>query len=376
MLIALASPGDADRRRSGAGSALPTTTDAWASDTLQPSRLFYSISPANAELGDKMNEGPKQLDFHGERTVVLPCEPDQFRDFIAGLLGQPQTIERRFHVRFEVTRADLENLYHLIDQRISSQNDAQLIQFTARISYSDDSSVLLNSLSDFKTYNEVKSIVSQRVYLTWTYLVKFRNSHFPEKQQIEVGFVTSPERDQIRLRAVAREFPILPPTDWERTTIRIQHTDRSWGGDLEALLTSHLQNFWKHDSELREWIRKYSGLIGISVFVLLISAMTYTLNKVSSTFREKILSSFKFEFVDPITTEQLAKQSSLILRWIIDQPASHGYFLATGLLGTFVIVVLSVVVGQTASERVRSFVLLSKAAEEQRSRIYATDKSN
>ncbi len=59
-------------------------------------------------------------------AVILPCEPSQFREFIADLLGQPQTVERALYGRFEVDRANIENLFHLIDQRISSQNDGHL----------------------------------------------------------------------------------------------------------------------------------------------------------------------------------------------------------------------------------------------------------
>jgi hypothetical protein len=76
-------------------------------------------------------------------AVVLPCEPDQFRDFIAGLLGRPQTIERALGGSLEVGRSEIESLYHLVEQRVSSQNEATLIQFTVRIVYDDNSSVLL-----------------------------------------------------------------------------------------------------------------------------------------------------------------------------------------------------------------------------------------
>jgi hypothetical protein len=82
-------------------------------------------------------------------TMLLPCAPDQFGDFVAGLLGKPQTIERSIKGPFVVTKDDIENLHHLIEQRVSSQNERTLIQFTCRIVYDDDSSVLLNSFPDF-----------------------------------------------------------------------------------------------------------------------------------------------------------------------------------------------------------------------------------
>src|ERR1700694_338469 len=118
----------------------------------------------------------------GVSTVVLPCPPDQFREFIAGLLGLPQTIEGTLDGPFEVTKQDAENLYALIDQRISSQNEAALVQFTARVAYDNKSSVLLSSLRDFLSYNEVKPLKSTGLQLSWTYLIKFPMKAFPEKQ--------------------------------------------------------------------------------------------------------------------------------------------------------------------------------------------------
>jgi hypothetical protein len=124
-------------------------------------------------------------------TVVLPCPPDQFRDFIAGLLGRAQTIESVVEGPFEVNKQSIENLFHLIEQRIGSQNEATLVQFTSRVVYNDSSSVLLNSLQSFLSYNEVKPLISVGLHLSWTYLIKFQNKPFPEKQVIVISFDTT-----------------------------------------------------------------------------------------------------------------------------------------------------------------------------------------
>jgi hypothetical protein len=123
-------------------------------------------------------------------AVMLPCEPDQFRDFIAGLLGKPQTIDQLIDGQYEIKKSDIENLYHLLDQRVSTQSAGTLVQFSVRILYDDNSSVLLNSLADFASYNEVKPLVSVGVSLSWTFLIHFYNKKFPEKQQIDISFLT------------------------------------------------------------------------------------------------------------------------------------------------------------------------------------------
>lgn len=54
-------------------------------------------------------------------AVILPCEPEEFREFISGLLGKPQTITKHMAGPFELTTRDIENFYHLVVQRVSQQ---------------------------------------------------------------------------------------------------------------------------------------------------------------------------------------------------------------------------------------------------------------
>ncbi|ARU48033.1 hypothetical protein [Sulfurospirillum diekertiae] len=107
-------------------------------------------------------------------AVTLPCNPNDFGAFISGLLGKPQTIEKAFRGTFEVSKDDIINTFYLIEQRIQQQNDAQLVQFTVKILYNDDTSVLLNSIADFEHYTEVRPLESIGVALSWTYLIKFK----------------------------------------------------------------------------------------------------------------------------------------------------------------------------------------------------------
>ena len=144
-------------------------------------------------------------------AIMLPCSQSEFGDFISGLLGKPQTIGRQFTGVFEVTKEDIENTYHLVNQRVHQQNEATLIQFTVKVVYHDNSSVLLNSFGDFLKYNEVRPIVSVAAHLNWTYLIRFRDKKSPEKQEIELSFsadwnsryVTS-NRDEVFVRFFPR----------------------------------------------------------------------------------------------------------------------------------------------------------------------------
>jgi hypothetical protein len=148
----------------------------------------------------------------GTYVLTLPVEPDQLGLFIAGLLGKPQTIGRWIRGPFEVKRADIENLHHLIEQRIASQNKATLVGFTAKIVYEDASSIQLNSFTQLQTYNEIKPLSSTAIHLTWTYLIQFNNKTVPEKQQIELSIITGHYDDEIQIdREIAGRFAITKP---------------------------------------------------------------------------------------------------------------------------------------------------------------------
>src|SRR5260370_7953108 len=98
-------------------------------------------------------------------AITLPVEPDQLGAFVSGLLGKPQTMSRSMRGPFQVRRADIEDLHELIEQRLSSQNNASLVGFSAKIVYQDASSVLLNAFFQFKTYNQVKPPPSEQIHL-------------------------------------------------------------------------------------------------------------------------------------------------------------------------------------------------------------------
>jgi hypothetical protein len=126
-------------------------------------------------------------------AIVLPCPPHEFAAFIASLLGRPQRISKVMHGVFDLGKTDLIQFYHLIDQRITQQNDATLVQFSADVLYQDGSSVLLDSLNAFETYNEIRPVASIGIILSWIYLVQFPKKAIPEKQQIDVTVRAAPK---------------------------------------------------------------------------------------------------------------------------------------------------------------------------------------
>lgn len=181
--------------------------------------------------------------------VALPFNEEQFKDFIVSLLGKPQTISKRFTGTFDIDKDNLIALYQVLNQRINQQNDARLIQFRATISYDDNSTVTLNGFDHLVNYNETLPLVSVSVHLTWQYLLKFRDKDSFEKQEISISFQTANDGNPV---GSMDEF--YHPY---RNTVgfRISHTARTWGADIEGLLSKHIKTITNKDSKILDFFK-------------------------------------------------------------------------------------------------------------------------
>ncbi|MBN3068055.1 hypothetical protein H5A34_03950 [Pectobacterium brasiliense] len=202
--------------------------------------------------------------------VIIPCEPRLFGDFISKLLGKPQTIEKFLPGEFKVEKNDIISIHHLIKQRIDQQNESELIQFSARMFFSDDSSVEVNSISEFEYYNEIKRVNCTKITLNWIYLINFKNKNTPEKQQISITLGDSdkyfyiPETSSRQKKFITSNNIIF---------ISIQHTERTWGVDIESLLTKHIENFQEPRKTFRQFIHKHRDRIGVITGSILFSVL-------------------------------------------------------------------------------------------------------
>ena len=117
------------------------------------------------DMDERPAQGNKKSTTRPRRPICdhAAMPPEEFRRLhLRSLLGRAQTIQKGFHGTFLLTRDHIQNVFHLVDQRVHQQNDATLIQFTVTIRYGDDSSVMLNDLADFLHYNEVHPLVFGR----------------------------------------------------------------------------------------------------------------------------------------------------------------------------------------------------------------------
>ena len=152
---------------------------------------------------------------------------------------------------------------------------------------------LLNSVCDFEYYSEIKPIASIGVVLSWTYLIKFKNKLVHEKQSVNLSFRGG--NNNFNSIIEDGDFIILQSNKWRGPTgilLRIEHTERTWGVDIESLLTGQVKTFIKGLTKTEIFLSKHNEATGLTVgFLLLlgaIGAVFYTSSSFVESYREKI----------------------------------------------------------------------------------------
>ncbi|WP_148206083.1 hypothetical protein [Geobacter metallireducens] len=293
-------------------------------------------------------------------NVVLPCTPETFKEFVSGLLGAPQTITREFEGSYEVHQEDIVNLYHLIDQRVSQQNPSTCVQFTVKTIYDDGSTVKQNSLSDFCAYNEIRPVISVGLVITWTYLVKFRDKAAPEKQIITVSFGQTDKI--IASRGIRIKFLSMDAIDF-----RIDHTGRTWGADIEALLTNHINNITKKEPNIKKIVRKNSELIG-----LLLGGSLFITTAIAGVMANSDFLDKQQKIAADILRNKSADIGNMLskLEYLINQNASgqwHIFYNKLAIMlfvALFASIIIGIVIAEAADNREPSFILLTKKSQE------------
>lgn len=202
--------------------------------------------------------------------VTLPFDEDQFKNFISSLLGKPQTIDAILENDFELNRDELVHIVNCIDQRISQQNDCKLISLNSRIDFSDETSVSLNSLDQLLSYSEIKPIISESVHLTMIYLIKFKNKEIFERQEINISFLSNSNTRKRFNSSIPFLLTAIEGNSKTAGVIQysIKHTERTWGTDIDALLSNLLKGLTKQENKILNWFRKLNGLLYLSIVFL------------------------------------------------------------------------------------------------------------
>ena len=292
--------------------------------------------------------------------LIMPFNEEQFKDFVTGLLGTPQTITKRIKGNFEVHLKDLQNFHDLINQRVTQQNGGRLIQLKTQIYYSDESSVLLSSYEELVTYNEVKPVISQAARMTWSYLIQFPDKGVPEKQEIEIMIASTPQGNVIESDGIPVFFPIFG-----QFMITIKHTARTWGADIEALITNQINSILMPCSKIKDFVRKKSGTISVLAATLFLLSALLSIFFSTHAFNAREIATAS-NFISQ--NHDLNSKTDYLLNYIAKN-AQNLFFLKSQLFivsSIFLAIILGFWVENLADNKEISYLVLTREAKKSR----------
>lgn len=245
------------------------------------------------------NKEPVTSDFSAavlknedDHYVVLPCDISEFGNFVTGLLGKPQELNGYVEGTFDVNYQEIVNIFHLVNTRVSDQNEGTLTFFSITVHYSNGTSITHNDVKKFKSYVPVDSCFPFEIVLNFTYLIKFPNNGTPEKQVIQVAILTDSDHSQNR-----KNHYIDGAFEYS-----ISYTNRTWATDIGSLLKNHGETFVEKSSKFKRWLRMYisevlSTIISIMMVFLIVSWALHSYDVISKITPEDLVTG---EYLDGI----------------------------------------------------------------------------
>ncbi|TKB23854.1 hypothetical protein FCL47_20450 [Desulfopila sp. IMCC35006] len=309
-----------------------------------------------------------------ERTsIVLPLKSKDLGNFISSLLGQQQSIEREIDANFDIDHAWLVNLHELLHQRINQQADAHLVSFSAVIYFGNGLKRNLTTIEAFKTYNETKKNIPIGIKLIWSYLIQFPGRSYPEKQQIsfsaQMGF-----NAQSDLKFKNTLFQSIIGV-YERSTIgfNIEHTERTWGDDLEVIISNQVDQIIR-GSSIKDTLlntTRYILAAGIFVFCLIYPILS-TSGDLAAIINNLYKSFLEIQSNSGITLDLLDKKinSQTLILHALGTKDEKPWLILLLFLGP-IFSVVSLIITKT---RTSSFLVLSKESEKHRTKKIRSDK--
>ncbi|PSU86431.1 hypothetical protein C0W42_20740 [Photobacterium kishitanii] len=178
-----------------------------------------------------------ELNDDSSTVISIPVNKRDLGNFIGNLLGQKQSLERTYDIYFEIDHSWLINLHEMIDQRISQQANSHLVNFTAVVYFDGGMKRTITTIESFRAYHETKPEVSIGIKIVWEYLVQFPKRTHPEKQQISfTASVYDHKQESNNHNSFFERF--LFNKKESLINIQIDHTERTWGDDIENIISS------------------------------------------------------------------------------------------------------------------------------------------
>jgi hypothetical protein len=303
-----------------------------------------------------------------EQSVSVPIDKKVLGQFISGLLGQPQTVERSFKAAFSIDHAWLIHLCSLIFQRVNQQNAPEPLAFEATVLYRDGLSRKVSSYQAFEHFSETQNAVCVGVKIDISLLIQFPGKEIPERQELIFYFSTELKDTTFLETMFGGGLGI------GETAVVIRHTERTWADDILNLISKELESIQVHDNSLKKFLRKsflpFASLLFPISMLITMSIQTWMNSGTRKQLEAHIASLLASH---DVSLQGLHEKANALLQsanYVNNEKS--GFPLA--FLMSIAVPVIVLLLGMALAQPSPSFLLMSKASQKHKTDTEAKQK--
>jgi len=175
---------------------------------------------------------------------------------------------------FDLEKRDVENFFHLVDQRVREQNSVAFENAEFCVYYNDGSSRRFAQIQGFIEYAETRRRYPTVVTIHMVYFLNFPDSTDHEKQEIDIAIraseSTSETIDMVEkddhARMTGDKVQVTAGSDDSQYGVisyNINHSRISWGLDLEGHIRGHVESILIEPTKTDKLIRLAAGPLNL-----------------------------------------------------------------------------------------------------------------
>ncbi|MGV2289867.1 hypothetical protein AAHK20_14235 [Trinickia sp. YCB016] len=291
------------------------------------------------------------------QDINLQATKKSLGDFISGLLGQPQTLEKKTESAFSIDHAWLIHLTSLITQRVAQQNVAEPLTFEATIDYRGGLTRKISTLKSFEHFSETQNVVCVSVKLDISLLIQFPGKNSPEKQQVTIVFKTN----ENKLSFIESFFTKMPIGE---LNLEIRHTERTWGDDILNLLAKEFELVQTAENKIKKTLRSiflpFTSLLFPLCFAISMFISNWRTSSPDSIILKKAAALMSSKAVSP---DILNEKLNMLLMHAESQIDDQRFGFLSSFLISLGIGAFVAFLGINIAQPAPSFILISKASE-------------
>ncbi|WP_296211121.1 hypothetical protein [Psychrobacter sp. UBA3480] len=294
-----------------------------------------------------------------QKELSLYLEDEHLGEFISSLLGQPQAISKSFNKPFKVDHSFFKHLLALIFQRLEQQNEFEMVDFVAKISFDDGVERKITSVESFNSYSETMSLISVRLFISISLLIKFPSKKIPERQNINFVFDSNMDcNNNTILESSNKKTGIV--------IIDIEHTERTWADDMLTMIEKALDGIWIEENFIFKSIMKIIDLLsskGFLLFSMLLSIIMLFYSTYTKSSNDVIEELEKLSIQNSNNLELINEKLNFISKILLDRSDYSG----TNLLLFSVSIPFLVILISILKEFIKpypSYVVLTKSTQD------------